>query len=353
MSSFEHENYSNPIYIYAPRYLAESAGIRTLHYLCHILNHEGHLAWIVPSDPIVPGDGYVSGFLNTPLLNAGIMFEHFHNGKPPIVIYPETTLGNPLKAQVVARWLLNYPGVLGGQIKFNNSEYLFAYSKSIADSYDEAIPVLFIPPVALSEIDEVNAEQHLTQDKLGTLYAGKFRHFKGIPRIPEFAAGFEIVEIHREAPKKQSRREVLRLLATSEVLFAYENSSIITEATLLGTPVVLIQSDFFPTLIAEHELSSLGTAWSHDHDPIEAAKKGISDAQSLYVQRLERVNLEVSSFAKELKVFASSFDYLAPIKFHVPKSSLARKIFLAWLILRKSGVRELSKEVMKFFRTMS
>ncbi|MCK9362292.1 MAG: hypothetical protein M0P74_01635 [Syntrophales bacterium] len=44
-----------------------------------------------------------------------------------VIIYPEIVNGNPLRAKNVVRWLLNVPGICGGDGKYLNTDMVFFY----------------------------------------------------------------------------------------------------------------------------------------------------------------------------------------------------------------------------------
>lgn len=49
-----------------------------------------------------------------------------------VVIYPEVALGNPLNAKHVVRWLLNTPGVCGGDGRYGPDDLIFQWSAEYA-----------------------------------------------------------------------------------------------------------------------------------------------------------------------------------------------------------------------------
>jgi hypothetical protein len=341
----------HPIYIYAPAYLEVSAGIRALHFLCHTLNQTGHLAWLVVHGMASSGTPLVNPNLNTPVLSSELRDLHFESGVVPIVIYPETIPGNPLKAQIVVRWVLNYPGVLGGPEKFHESERLIAYSKDIATTLEKDTPVLFLPPLDIREI--YNAKKSSTggerTDRI-LMYAGKYRGFVGNPILPRWFSG-EITEIWREGANKQSRENVLELLATSSCLFIFENSTLITESVLLGTPVILVRSTFFDSLIAERELGSDGTAWSDVDNPVTFALSTIENAESRYLESVERFFVELAREVEIWQKIASKSDYLSPI--YLPnflKLISRHRISLAIQVLRSQGLFTLLRIIKSFIK---
>ena len=107
-------------YIYTPRWRDNAAGIKALHLLCDAINQKGGSAWLVFSNPSLRNSG-INHDLKTPVLTRRILKKHKTLGLNPSVIYTETIAGNPLHANRVIRWLLNYPGSLGGKTEFWSS----------------------------------------------------------------------------------------------------------------------------------------------------------------------------------------------------------------------------------------
>lgn len=105
--------------IYAPGYNENIGGIIFQHELVHALNQLGERAYLWPAKPIYrqrrrtklkalfKKPHYpLSPRLNTPVASRRELTTS------SIVIYPEVTRGNPLKANNVVRWLLYKPGLL-------------------------------------------------------------------------------------------------------------------------------------------------------------------------------------------------------------------------------------------------
>jgi hypothetical protein len=339
----------HPIYIYAPAWIEGSAGIRALHFLCHSLNQTGQLAWLIIHGATIPTTQLVSPELNTPILTSAVRDLHFRNGVAPIVIYPETIPGNPLKAQVVVRWVLNYPGALGGPKNFHENEHVIAYSSDIAFSMEKVPQVLFLPPL---DIREIYRARHASFGKDRTdrvlLYAGKYRTFVGNPILPKWAPK-QVTEIWKEGPNRQPREEVLELLATSSCLFVFENSTIITEAVLLGTPVILVRSTFFDSLIAIQELGQDGLAWSDQANPLDEAIASIKNVESKYLSTIKRYFMDLEKQVLIWQDIASSSDYLSPINLPNYSTLLSRHRFsLAMQILKSQGLLTLLRVVKSF-----
>ena len=341
-----------PIYIYAPAYLEASAGVRALHYLCHALNSMGQPAWMVIHGVISKGSPLVNASLITPLLTPDIRNQHFACGQSPIVIYPETIPGNPLNAQFVVRWVLNYAGVLGGQTTFPDDEYLLAYSSKISKSLSGKPPILFLPPLNILEIwriqTDLKAEKH---NGKALTYAGKYRGFVGKPVLPNWAQNFETEEIWREGPNKQSRTEVLKLIRNAPVLFCFENSTIITESVLLGTPVILIRSTFFDELLGEHELGIDGTAWHDEVNPLDKAKKSLASAEVKYLKSIEDFHKSLQVEVVRWKKLANGTDYLKPLLIPDHSHLISKhRINLAIQILKNHGMITLIRISVSFLR---
>jgi hypothetical protein len=342
---------NHPIYIYTPAYLEYSAGVRALHYLCHSLNQKGYLSWLIIHGTNSPENLLVNANLNTPILNNELRDAHFKSGLVPIVVYPETIPGNPLKAQVVVRWVLNHLGILGGPEAFNEKEHLVAYSTDIAKTARANTPVLFLPPLDIREIhDARKLSANIARTDRVLLYAGKYRGYVGKPILPRWAQT-EYTEIWREGPEKQTREEVLELLATSSRVFIFENSTLITEAVLLGTPVILVKSTFFESLIAEYELGDHGTAWSDQKDAIEIASATIDGAEQQYLKAVKNFFVDLEKEVTVWLAMASRSDYLSPILLPDSKILISEhRISLAIQILKSQGLVTLFRVIRSFLK---
>jgi hypothetical protein len=63
-------------YIYSPRWISSSAGIRALHFLCHSINRMGHTAYLVLSEGSSGGLPRINPELQTPIL-IGVLYFFF------------------------------------------------------------------------------------------------------------------------------------------------------------------------------------------------------------------------------------------------------------------------------------
>lgn len=187
--------------INAPKYRRTSGGIRTLYNLNDILNKEGYSCKIV-----IIGEDYVCG-------------------ADEIVIYPEIVKGNPLKSKKVVRYILNRPGLIGGDLTYDESELLYAYCESLSQySHGRILTV----PI----IEEFFYNKNLKRNK-DVFYVGKCKHSN---RIKETEG---LVEITREFP--EAREDLAELLNTTNTFYTYDNFTALTlEAELCGCVVKIV-----------------------------------------------------------------------------------------------------------------
>jgi hypothetical protein len=328
-------------YIYTPAIRLNSAGIRVLHYLCDALNESGQEAWLVlhnPKENIDPVDPK----LNTPIISQEQVDRHLTEGRTPTVIYSETVPGNPLMAKRVIRYLLHFPGALGGTKKFNSDEWLIAYSKKIMDSVHNCNESLFLPAIKTSELPPVSEKD----PNLHLMYAGKYRAFIGEPANP---TGFDLLEIHRDGPKRQSRTEVLELLSRASSIYVWENSSIATEAVLLGTVCVFVPNPFLGELIADHELGRNGFATSLEPAEIERAKKTLPNAKIQYTKAQQEFRRQLESIINIHQKWSE--DLPTQGKMSIPAISYTinrHRVRLFFAMLRNEGPRKTFRVVKEF-----
>ncbi len=135
---------ARPILVNCPTFDENSGGVIVLHALVDRLRTLGVEAYAVqiPKDYAAVKSPVVRalrrwnsrrkqrGFQTHPSLDVPLA--------PPgrvneaIVVYPETVSGNPLGASRVARWLLNRPGLLGGDAEIAAGEEVFFYQQAFA-----------------------------------------------------------------------------------------------------------------------------------------------------------------------------------------------------------------------------
>jgi hypothetical protein len=292
--------------VYCPPWVEWSAGIRVLHYLCHELNEASFEAYLAIHGPIKGDDSNVN--LNTPVLSEQLVRKHLLEGKRAIAIYPESVLGNPLGATHSIRWILNFPTLLGGRSEFSD-DIIMAYSLAIAIEYKEtsgsAVEVLFIPALDVSEIDECVSKKFDSGD-YDVVYAQKYRALSGKVIKNDFLTR----EIQRFGASSTTRKQTLELISNARKIHVYENSTVITEAALLGVPVCCHANAYFSRLIAEFELGVEGISWDHE----STAKINPQLARKKYLSAQKESRSRLSQIFGNLEFNAPSSPTFGPIK---------------------------------------
>ena len=330
-------------YIYAPPWRDSSAGIRVLHYLCHSLNMVGCQAWLVLTNP-KSKEQLVNPNLNTPVLSKLQANLHKSLGRSPVVVYSETILGNPLKAQRVMRWVLNFPGALGGSLHFPKEEYVVAYSNKIKEHVSNCDDVLFLPAVDMSELPHGVAKQK----GLALVYAGKYRSYIGAPpMLPD-----DPTELFRDGKSKLPRKEFLNEIAKAEKIYLFENSSVATEAVLMNTLAIFVQNEFLGTIIAESELGSGGVSLGFEQNDLEKAKGTLPEAKLKYQEAQENFWEQLRSIIDNSNgFFQDHSNQIQQIKLPNGHFSLfLHRIRLIKGVVKQKGAKVALKTIMHYFR---
>jgi hypothetical protein len=105
-----------------------SAGPKALHRLCHELNMAGQEAYV---GPWTTNPDWITPVHDAPLSGDWT------------AVYPEIVRGNPWNAPHVARWVLNTPGLLGGDPTYDASEIVFAWHSEFLSG----VPLLELPTI--------------------------------------------------------------------------------------------------------------------------------------------------------------------------------------------------------------
>ena len=264
---------NSPYYIYTPDYVQSAAGIRCLHYLCHALNELGEEAYIAPARVHNPK-------LRTPALTPEIVVNHYRTGRIPISIYPEVIPGNPFATPVVTRWLLNKPGHLGGDAQFHPSDLVFYIQKWCLP---EGMPgeLLTLPTVDLSIFNNHN-NPHDNQRKGACYYAHKYLAFGG---AVDPALEFQATSLCLDIPRTPA--ELADLLRRSEVLYCFEQSSIILEALSCGCPVLIVPSEYWDQHGSDDRSPKGAVRLASEPDALNKAKEHLGAFASLNAESLK------------------------------------------------------------------
>lgn len=274
----------SPYYIFAPDYRQSSAGIRVLHYLCHALNELGEEAYLANARVVGPG-------LRTPQLSKEVMLRHYAEGRTPVALYPEVVTGNPLDVPIVARWLLNKPGHLGGDTSFDPSDLIFHFGDwcLLEGMQGHHLQLPAIDPYIFNNRE--NPWDH--QRKGSCYYANKFLVFGGQvdPRIKNSS-----VSLGLDSPR--SHEELADILRKSEVMYCYEPSTLVYEALACGCPVLIVPSDYWAQNGAPEVLNSPGVALASDVNALQKAKVSLAkyDQEELLYESTQAAWWQVENF---------------------------------------------------------
>lgn len=215
--------------IWAPPFCG-SAGVRALYKLAAVLREHGQRvrlwSW---GDTRQPGFDYA---------------EHITSQmrEEDIVIYPETVKGNPLQIRNVVRWILFFPGRLGGESCYHPSEKVFTWS----DEYYAGAPKLTVDIIDRKLFFDAGLPR--TRDCTFVHKGGKWKN------LPELDG---LTEITMQWP--ETREELAHLLQTTATLYSWDcHSSLLDEAYYCGAAVKIITEDgfidFVPGLIFSPEV---------------------------------------------------------------------------------------------------
>jgi hypothetical protein len=224
-------------YCYAPAFAPNSNGIKVLYLLAKYLNERGVDTKVLCYEdegfaeiPTAPKNSVI--FLNKRRLE-------IH--KNDIVLYSETESGNPMGATQIVRFFGNRPYYLSGKgIEYTRSDFLTAHSRAI----DPDLPQLFIME---DETELMRKLRNVIKSNELSIYYGKVsKHtiIRKIDTLQQLLPRFDKVHLlTRYYPER--RIDLLEVIARSRLLVSFDPlSNTFYEATLLNTPVILMDNAF-------------------------------------------------------------------------------------------------------------
>ena len=273
--SSEYLQKTNPYYIVAPDYSQRSSGIRVLHELCSVLNQMGYESYVTSVK--------TNGDLWTPRLSEEIKTAHYCAKKIPIVVYPEVVKGQPINIGLPVRYVLSYPGFIGGDKTYDESELIFSHLK---EYYPEGT-LLYLPTENISKIDSIEAKYKRAQGSSAVYFNRAKPQTKDLNSFGE-----SCIEISSRKPMPYE--EMISILKSVEVLYCYESSAIVADALFSGCAVVYIQNEFMKEMPDIHKNLS-GVSWGNEPSSVQKAIDSVSygrneiiDASKGWVDRLVR-----------------------------------------------------------------
>lgn len=281
------ERTRHPYYIASPAFRQNSGGVRALHYFCHALNESGHEAYIA-TEP-----GGTSPHLRTPELTQEVIKRHKAAGCVPIGVYPEVAHGNMLGLPVVARWILNKPGHLGGGTSYGKDEILFYWDEWMI------APSIVADKLNIPIIDRrIFNDRDAPSERQGICYYANKYFRLGREISPTLMQNGTSLCLH--IPR--SPQEIAGILRASEAFYCYEPSSLVLEALACGCPVALIDTPYLDEFqweknpIFRIKESEIGKIKPPEVDPVRAAE---------YFQRIDtQAWLQIENFIEKTQAAA-------------------------------------------------
>lgn len=269
MESELHTN--RPYLIWIMDYRNSSAGIRVMHRLCHELRQRGQEAYVYPGKPNPDWDE------KTALDVASLIT------RGAIAVYPEIVPGNPFGAERVVRYILNTPGLLGGDKTYDPAELLFCYDRRLRQFVPSDDRVLHLPVI---EQDLFNSRG--TWPRQGVVYyQGKGRSYALPPGMTTITWRWPT-----------TRREVADLLRGAEWFVTSDAATaLINEARLSGCPTVIL-SDGSCTGEQWSEWNGPldGLAWGNTQEELARARETVGAFPAWYEQ-------QVAAFPRQMERF--------------------------------------------------
>lgn len=268
-----------PYLIVSHDYLRTSAGVRALHRLCHCLNERGLQAWV--TSPVVNQDW------NTPTADDETRKRVCEEG---VVVYPEVEAGNKLGARRVARYILNRPGFIRGDVTFDAGEALFCYCGLLRAFVPSNDRVLTVPTVNTGLFHDRGLERYKE-----AFWVGKARTANGdMPRVLNEEG---MTQITLDWP--ESWEALAALFQTAQVFYSYTDYTMLTvEARLCGCPVVVLPSGFYTRdEFADGSPGGVaGLAWGPSLGEMKVAQRTVGAFRRAYLESVAGFDGQLERF---------------------------------------------------------
>lgn len=269
------------VYIHSFHYSGASNGIKITYELVRQLNEMGICAKNLCFDTYVCGAEVPFKYLKNTIFCSHDQFPVIEPND--IVIYPEHVSGNPLNARCVVRYLLNKPYyIFGYGVEYDESDYILSFSQLIS----KVLPYLYILIDERTTYEDIRRENP-KREMVCSVYFGKcnpevLKNSKNILRRIQKKYK-DVNVITRQYPDRMS---ALRMIAESDLMVSFDPlSNLNYEATLLGTPVFMVD-DSFDTSSAD--LPAKQSGYFYSLNDLENAKQAVKESYISYCDYIMR-----------------------------------------------------------------
>ena len=291
------KNRSNYI-VYAPAFDPDSGGSIFLHELVNALNAQGETAFLWPwrrlpasglraevlSRLRLPGSRWARPYGTCPGLNTPVAAPADFTASS-IVVYPEVTLGNPMQAKNIARWLLYKPGEKD-PFEFTPGEAFFCAGKmSDIPDLTGGAPELF-----LWRRNPVYQNQN-RPDRSGACYIVRKGAHK--ERIPETENAIQVDGLSHE--------EIAQIFNRCDTFYSYDEATFYSQyAAICGCQSVVIPGIYATRAEwnKNHELGRYGIAYGTSQAELEHAEATRHLVAGLLQEQEDRGRRTVENFVR-------------------------------------------------------
>lgn len=256
-------------------YRNNSAGIRSLHCLCHHLRKRGYAAYVTGKQTNPDWDEVSAD----PEMVKRI-------ARDGIAVYPEGILGNKFCAARVVRFVLNQPGYIGGYKDYDPSEWVWCYTGMLQKFVPQSRGVLRTPIIE----QDIFRDTH--QERRGRLlWIGRGRG-KALDEI-EIDTYTQI-----EPGWPPTRLELAGLFQRAELFVSlYPFTELITEARLCGCPTAVIPNEQFTRGdFAVDRPGVCGLAWGIGDKELEWARQTVGQFGPKYMDLVKQFETQLTDF---------------------------------------------------------
>ena len=297
---------------YCTAYKSTSAGIQSFYFVLYLLQKENFIVHTINDNTTIGVLGYEASSLsknnNINPLDIGTINFLKKNLNKTIVIYPDSTVGNPLKADKFIRIVNYFYGELNSNIPDKNKESLIFFGDEIEADFFQKYPNFpkentFNFSFPIRPITDFKNNLNFSERNIEFYYQHKSKLF-GL-NVPS--------NIKKRAVElKSDEKNILEKLSKCKCLHLFEETALIYEALLSGSVVNKHPDGFFEKkpigFIGDKDIGILKKNDPSNLD-IKLEQKKISNAKTKYLEWINIAESNLPNFIEFISYRFSNIDY--------------------------------------------